>query len=271
MLDIFKYTELHKFLTDAWQEKRSRNPAFSMSSWARQLGLENSSPLSLAFSGKRCLPKKYLPQIIKTLDLDSEQAIYLEALLDLARARTPEQKLLYMNRLKELSPGQAFNAQVVDEFKFLSSPLHCALIEMIDLKKFSADPAWIQERLQFPATQAEIQEALDRMLQLGLIKEENGKLQKTHRHLTTVQDVADLGTKNYHKGVSELAAMAIFTQELEQREFNSYAFNMSKSKVPKAKAMIRKFISDFLSECEANPGEGDETFQFNLQLFQNSK
>ncbi len=272
MLDIYKYTEFHKFLTDAWKEKRSRNRAFSMSAWARQLGLENSSPLSLAFAGKRALPKKYLPQIIRTLDLDVNQAQYLEALLDLWRATTPEQRLLYISRLKDLAPGEAFNGQIVDEFKYLSNPIHGAILEMTDLKEFRPEPQWIQSRLSFAVTLQEVSETLERLHQLKLLKADaTGRLVKTHKHLTTEQDVEDLGTQNYHKAISELAAQAVSSQDVNSREFNSYSFNLTKAKLPKAKAMMREFINDFLKECEAQPGEGDETFQLSLQLFKISK
>jgi uncharacterized protein (TIGR02147 family) len=272
MLDIYKYTEFHKYLTDAWREKRSRNAAFSMTAWAHQMGLENSSPLSLAFKGKRALPKKYLPQIIRTLNLDSQQGQYLEALLDLSRAKTPEQKLLYLERLKQISPSADIGGQTVEEFKYLSDPLHGAIIEMTDLKGFTEDAAWIQARLYYNVSIAEVTEAIERLVQLKLLKRgENGKLVKTHVHLTTPQDVADLGTQNYHKSVSEMAAVALFNQEITRREFNSYSFNMDRAKMAKAKKAMRQFINDFLNEFEAKPGEGDETYQLNLQLFQISK
>jgi len=273
MLDIYKYTEFHKFITDAWRAKKARNPAFSMSAWSQQLGLENSSPLSLAFKGKRTLPKKYLPQIIRTLELDSRQAQYLEALLDLSCAKTAEQKLLYVERLKDMVPGESFHGQIVDEFKYLSNPVHGAIIEMTDLKEFRPEPEWIKNRLAFETSVVEISEALERLLQLNLLKHDplTGRLTKTHRHLTTEPDVEDLATKNYHKSVSELAAAALFNQHVKDREFNSYSFNINVGKLPKAKDALRKFINEFLTEFESKPGEGDETYQLNLQLFQLSE
>lgn len=273
VLDIYKYTEFHKFLTDAWRNKHSKNRAFSMTAWAHQMGLENSSPLSLAFKGKRALPKKYLPQIIKTLGLDSNQAQYLEALLDLSRAKTPEQKLLYCGRLKELSPGEEFSAQIVEEFKYLSDPLHGAIIEMTDLKNFSRDPEWIQQKLQFPVALTEIKDAVARLLELSLLQQDaaQARLLKTHRHLSTPPDVADLGTQNYHKAVSQLAAQAVVNQDVNQREFNSYSFNIKTEKLPEAKKALRQFVNEFLVQYEAQPGDGDETYQLNLQLFQITK
>lgn len=64
-----------------------------------------------------------------------------------------------------------------------------------------------------------------------------------------------------------MAAQAVQSQDVVSREFNSYSFNMKKDALPKAKTMIREFVNEFLSECEAKAGEGDETVQLNLQLF----
>lgn len=271
MLDIYKYSEIHRFLTDAWREKRARNPAFSMTAWSKQMGLGNSSPLSLAFKGKRTLPKKYLPQIIRTLGLDSQQAQYLEALLDLSRAKSAEQRLFYIKRLSELSPGQEFSPQLVEEFKYLSNPLHGAIIEMTELRVFQNDAEWIQSRLQFDIPLREVRETIDRLLELKLLQLVDGRLRKTQRHLSTPGDVADLGSRKYHEEISELAKIAVSTQDVKQREFNSYSFNIKKEKLAAAKLALRQFVQDFLNAHEAPEGEGDETFQLNLQLFQLSK
>jgi hypothetical protein len=46
---------------------------------------------------------------------------------------------------------------------------------------------------------------------------------------------------------------------------------LKKDKLVKAKKAMRQFINDFLTEYEAKPGDGDETYQLNLQLFQVTK
>lgn len=273
MLSVYNYTEACQFLRDAWKEKKKRNPAFSMSAWAKQLGLENSSPLSLAFKGRRSLPKKYLPQIIQTLDLSSEEGIYLEALVDLSKAKSASQRLFYLNRLRKLAPESELSRQTVDEYKFLSEPLHTALIEMTDLKGFRPDPKWIFKRLLLPATLEEIAEALGRLVELKLLKQDfsDGRLYKTHAFLTTPDDVADLGTKKFHEAISQFAAQQVFVQSLDEREFGSYCFNLKKGQMAKAKKKMRKFLDEFFQEFEAPAGEGDETYQFNVQLFRVTK
>ncbi len=270
MLSVYSYVEPHRFLKDAWTLKRKKNPAFSLTSWSKTLGFENSSPLSLALKGNRVLPKKYLPSIIKSLELTDQEGTYLEALFDLAKAKQPAEKLFYLNRLKKLSPNEIVQSQIIEEYKTLSEPVHTVLLEMTDLRDFKLDVNWIQSRLEDPISLKEISEVLERLINLKLISRDpvSGKIRKTHNTLTSPNDVADLASKNYHKAVSTMAAEAIFKQNLEDREFGSYTFNVKKSQMPKAKKMIREFFSNFFKEVEAPAGEGDETYQMNIQLFQ---
>lgn len=273
MLSIYNYTEVHKFFKDSWKEKKKRNPAFSMSAWAKQLGLENSSPLSLAFKGKRALPKKYLPDVVRSLGLSGDEGIYLEALVDLSKAKTPEQRLFYLKRLEELSPVEGFDNSTVEEYKYLSDPLHTVILEMTDLKGFRFDPRWIKNKLRLNVSLEEVQDALNRLVELKLLTADKGpkKVKKTYKNLTTENDVADLGTKTYHKNISEVAAEQVFEQELKEREFGSYTFNLKKGSMPKAKNLIREFLNNFFNEMEAEPNESNDTYQFNVQLFKMTK
>lgn len=269
MLSIYNYTEVHEFLRDSWKAKKKRNPAFSMTAWAKQLGLENSSPLSLAFKGKRALPKKYLPEVVRSLELNGDEGLYLEALVDLSKARTPEQRLFYLKRLNELSPVEGFDNNTVQEYKYLSDPIHTAIIEMTGLKGFRCDPRWIKNKLRFSVTIEEVEEVVNRLVDLNLLKNDPSQkvFIKTHKNLTTEHDVADLATKNYHKNISLFAAEQIFEQSVTEREFGSYTFNLKKNQMPKAKELIREFLNHFFNELEAETNASSDTYQFNVQLF----
>lgn len=273
MLSIYNYTEFHKFLRDAWENKKTQNPHFSMTAFSKKLGFENSAPLSLAMRGKRSLPKKYLPQVIQSLDLSQDEAQYLEALSDLSKAKTPEQKVLYLERLKKISPEKYLESDTVDEYKFLSDPLHGALLEMTDLKSFSTDPYWIQEKLAFHASIFDITDAFNRLRELRLIAvdERTNAIAKTHRHFNTAPDVEDLSTQEFHQAACEWAKKAIVRQPVDDREFNSFAFNMKQKDIPKAKEKIRKFLDSFFEEFEAPAEQGEQTYQFNIQLFRMTK
>ncbi|HUP57825.1 MAG TPA: TIGR02147 family protein [Bdellovibrionota bacterium] len=268
MLSIYNYSDPTRFLKDAWEAKRERNPAFSIRSWAKTLGLEAHAPLSLILSGKRDIPRKYIPQFIQSLGLQPREGLYFETLVELQRSKGPQQKDFYLKRLAEISPREPVRMVEVESFKCLSNPLHMTLLEMVDLAGFSPDPRWIRSRLAAPASIREIEECLERLIALGLMKEgPDGKLTKTNRHLTTRPDNVDQGVQDYHRKTLALAAEAVARQAVPAREYNGYAFNIREESIPRAKELIRKFCKDMMQELETRPGDGTQTYQLAVQFF----
>ncbi|MGK5086384.1 TIGR02147 family protein [Bdellovibrionota bacterium FG-2] len=266
--NVYHYASAPAFLRERWEEKRKRNPGFSLRAWSRQMGCESHAPLHLMIAGKRLIPKKYIPFFVSTLKLTPKEGLYFETLVDLSRAKGVEQKTLYLDRLKGLAPQTKVRMHEVDSFRCLGDPLHTILLEMSVLAGFKSDPHWIQSRLSVKTSIPRIQEAIERLLSLGLLKRrEDGELIKTNQHLTNRPDVADLGSQEYHRKVSGLAADAVTTQKIEEREFNGYAFNIKKRDLPRAKQMMREFAQKFIQAIEAPSQEGEESYQLNLQFF----
>jgi len=272
MLSIFKYLDASQFLRDSWEEKRKNNPAFSMRSWARTLGLASHAPLNLMLAKKRPMPKKYVPKLIQSLNLNKEEGLYLETLIDLDRTKTLAEKEYYLERLKTLSPEKQLNLVEVEEFKLLSDPIHTIILEMTNLKNFQGDPKWIQSVLHFPITISRIEKAIERLVNMGLLSQSSdGIYIKTNQHIAGRVDVEDLGCLNYHKTISQLAAGLVSKQNLNQREYNSYSLNINKKDIYRAKIMMREFIDKFINEIEATKDTAEETYQFNMQFFEITK
>jgi uncharacterized protein (TIGR02147 family) len=268
MLPVFEYSNAAAFLRDTWEEKKRRNPAFTLRAWAKHLGMESHGPLHLILSGQRALPKKHVPLFIENLGLTPREGLYFETLVDLHRARSHEQKEFYLNRLTELSNRGEVRMFEVESFKYLANPIHTLILEMTALRGFRFDPKWIQKRLKIVATEKDVESAIERLIALGLLSEgKDGVLAKTNHHLSTRPDISDRGIREYHRNISQVAQAALDQQSLAEREFGSYSFNLKRSALPLAKGAIREFFKDFFARFEAAAGEGEETYQINVQLF----
>ena len=268
MLSIYEYNNPAEFLRDAWLHKKSKNPAFSLRAWSKNLGFENNAPLSLMLSGKRPVPMKYVPLLIQSLGLTPNEGLYLEALLSLSKAKKVEQRNFYLERLRSLSPNSEVKIYEVENYKAIGNPLHAAILEMTELRDFKADPKWIKERVAIETSITETKEVIERLIGLGLLREEvGGKLTKVHRVLTNRADIADAGSQEYHKKVSQLAQQAITRQPVEQREFNGYAMNIKKSDLPAIKKTIRDFTKTFINTFASDETPCEETCQLNVQFF----
>lgn len=267
MMTITNFQHAHEFLRSALETKQTKNSKFSLRSWAKQMGMSSHAPLNLMLSGKRPIPKKYLPSFIKSLGLDAREGLYLETLIEFNQAKSMEEKDMYHARLQELAPQKAVNLIEMETFKYFGDPLHCIILDMTDLADFSIDPKWIQSRLRVRALIRQIEEVTERLIKLGLLKEVNGRYTKTHQHITNRPDVADLGSQQYHKNVSQMAIDLISEQPVTVREFNGYSLNIKKDKIPEAKLLIRDFIKNFIERIEEPSSAGEETYQLNVQFF----
>jgi len=268
VLDIYNYTSASRFLKDCWHEKNKKNPSFSLRAWARNLGFKSHSPLHLMLAGKRSIPKKYVPAFVEYFDFSSKEEIYFESLIELERAGDPAKKEFYLKRLRGLSPRPPVRMVEVEHFTCLRDPLHIIIMEMTALKGFKPEPKWIQSRVSYKVSLNDIEEAIDRLIGLGLLKENaDGSLARTHAHITNRADIADRAVQEYHGNVSKLAAESVFAQALSEREYNAYSLNIKKSRMPRAKEMIREFVKRFIREVEAAPSEGEETYHLNVQFF----
>lgn len=138
---------------------------------------------------------------------------------------------------------------------------------MTELNGFEYKPEWIQSKLGVKKTLIEIERMIDRLIVLGFLKEENGELYKVHDHIYSQCDKHDEALKKYHHNVMTYAQRALNHQELDDREYNSFCFNIEKKNISKIKNEIRKFKDELISSYEASRGKANDTYQLNIQLF----
>ncbi len=268
MISIYDYLSAEVFVADAWKWKKERNAQLSVRAWAKQLGMKYHSPLHQIILGNRKIPKHYVPLLAMNLKLNKKESLYLETLIDLHKAKTSQEKEIYGGRLSTLSPKPLLKSVQIESYKYFQDPLHGIILEMSLLKNFVGEPQWIQARVGFKVSLADIKITLERLLSLGfLIINSDGKLVKVNQHLFSTSDVPNKYLQEYHARCSDMAKSSLEIQDVLEREFNASTFNLAKKDIPRAKEMLRRFLNDFITEIEAPAGDGEETYHVNLQLF----
>lgn len=101
-MNIYAYGRPEIYLKDKLQEKKGKNPQFSLRAWARLLGMKTHTPLQLMLASKRPIPKKYIPLFGKSLELSASELEYLEVMIDLQRAKKNEDKEHFFQKMQKL-------------------------------------------------------------------------------------------------------------------------------------------------------------------------
>lgn len=263
--EIYAYSEPHIYLRDVLAHKQKINPLFSIRAWAKQMGFQGHTSLIFFLKGQRPIRPEHVEKINRGLRLEGDQEKYLRLLIQARSVRSEKDKQDYEAQLKMLAPSRTETLLDIEKFKLVADWLHMAILEMTKLKDFKSDSAWISERLKFPVPEHRVAEALNRLQQLKLLHWSAGKLVKTNDRLTTPKDRASESIREHHRQVLTNAIQAIETQNISERVYNACTMTIDVNKLEDAKKLILKFRDDMTKLLEKN--EGDETYQFSLQLF----
>lgn len=262
---IYDYAEPRTYLRDVLSQKQAHNPLFSIRAWARQMGFQCHTSLVFFLNGKRKIRPEHLDRLNRGLKLATTEETYLRTLVHLQCAKTESERTHYEARLKLLRPSKEDTLLETEKFRLIADWIHMTILEMTQLADFQGSSEWIARRLKFRQNVAQVQTALDRLINLGLLKREGEKLVKTNERLTTPKDRSSECIREHHRQVLQNALTAIDSQSVNERVLNSCTMTVDSSRLEEAKELILKFRTDMAKLMEKEGG--DETYQLSVQFF----
>ncbi|MCO4754796.1 MAG: TIGR02147 family protein [Bacteriovoracaceae bacterium] len=265
---IFNYDDPNLFIKERWDYLKKENPRLSVRSWAKYLDLNAHGPLHQMLQGKRKISPSYIPKFIQYFKMNDKESFYFDVLVKFSRAQTSTEADFYLETLRELRPEDAISVEILDHYEIQKDPIHFFITELALLTELPNDFKFIQKKLNFKYNSIEVKHALELLISSGLLEvTKSNTLRKTSKHLYSTQDKKNLALVQYHKKLCTMAHAAVEGQDVLEREFNASAFNIEKDKMPEIKKEIREFLNHIIAKYETPEGEGDATYQMNLQLF----
>ena len=211
-----------EILLQELETRKSRNPMYTMRSFARYLKLGTTS-LSDVLSNKRKLSKKNILKISDRLALSPTQQKLL--LLDLSRDVLNDQELASI-QLEE------------DTFYSISEWYYLAILNLAKLPENKADLKWISEHLLISESQVDI--ALCRLQRLKLLEIQDGRMTRTVQSLRTSTDVPSSAIRKYQSGLLKKISEIIEADQvpLEMRDISSVTMTVDRKNLKKAKEIL---------------------------------
>jgi uncharacterized protein (TIGR02147 family) len=239
-------TPLHRrFLLDELSARKTRNPAYSLRAYARDLGLSLTA-LSDALAGKRQLSRKNVSKLASRL------------------CWSPDRTRAALSEVKGVPAfQQEFTAIEEDHFRVISDWYCMAILALSGLKDHSSDPAWIAERLNISVFEAK--SGLERLVRLGALRVQGGKLKQTKSRLSVSSEVPSSAIRKFHRSHLELAEASIDGTAMDLRELSAITFPADPKKLKEIKKEIVSFRRKIAKRMET---EGcSEVYAFTMQLF----
>ena len=227
------------------------NARFSLRGLSKKTGVA-AGPLSQILNGKRNISEKMALQISEALEWTSDikGKVFFSSL---ETSSELEQTTLPTTILEE------------DQFSMISEWYHYAILSLMQVKGFRAQPQWIAARLGISENQSQL--AIERMVRLGIIKRlKNGRLSMAKRKLSVNGEVPNEALKRAHRQGFELATKSLLKHSLDQREFNFLVVPTNPVQMKKAKIFLRKMQND-LCELLMNTTDKTDVYRFAYQLY----
>lgn len=234
---MVRYSNSTLLLRSKLAERQALNSRYSMRAFARDLGLAPSR-MSEILKGKQRLSAQKAKEISQALGLsDSEKEFFvLQVAAEASRSRKARREA--QEALSRLVANQPVSSLTEDQFHVISDWYHFAILELLQTKECQSTTRWIARRLGITEIQA--QEALERLIRLGLVKQERGRLLSTEVHLQTTYEVPSESIRRFSRQILELAQNAIVHQSVMERDIGTLTVAIHPDEIPSIKEFLRK-------------------------------
>lgn len=253
MFESERGSSIENILKEKFLELRLRNPSFSLRAYAKKLDL-SSGALSDILNGKRRVSRKVLKKLIERLGIDDEAKIQIMNQFERNQLDT---------HLGKAPPSQFLRISA-DQFRSIADWYHYAILSLMNTDDFQSDHLWIADRLGISNQVAE--QAVERLMRLGMISvDESGSFRRSAPNFETSDDVANISIRQAHMQNLELAQKSLDQHDVAIRDFSFFTMAVSAERLPRAKAMIRRFQEELAAEF--SNGSKDEVYRLSTQLF----
>lgn len=265
--NVTEYLDFRSYLRDWFRYRKEIQPGYSMRTFAANpaLGISSTSYMTNLLKGARNLTQRQRLQFIKALKLEGMAAEYFDFLVQFNQAKTLDEKNYFFSHLSRHRGSQA-KILLEKQYAFFAKWHHSIIYNYFGLDKAEAAPARIAKHLAEYLTAAEVQESLELLLDMGLIRKTANGYAMTDRHLVTGKVFQGEVAKEYHKNFLRLAAVALDRFAPDQRQFNVLAFSVS----DRGFAAVKQRIAVFLQEVREIVDRDEDINQvnvLNIQLF----
>jgi uncharacterized protein (TIGR02147 family) len=262
---IEDYRDIRAFLMDTYQQKKLKNPSFSIRSWAKQLGFKNPSLLANILRGERGVNFEVGRKLLSSLELTDQQKLYFEAMI--ASEFLPhEDAARFRNQLLDhVKPDVTKASLEVERFSSISEWHHLSILALFSLKSFKPDPIWISKKMRSKVSPEQALASLKLLKKIGLLTtDERGQLIRSRINPIVSTVVPNQAMRSHHRQMLQRSVESIEEQKISERDIRSTKFGLRKSDLERAKEIVQDCHRQL--QQLSSSGEADEVYAYNSQL-----
>jgi uncharacterized protein (TIGR02147 family) len=266
-LNIYAYQDYATYLSDYYASQKLRLRSFSFRSFAARAEVAPSL-LKDIIERRRKLTLDVMAKYALAMGLSQKETQYFELLVHFVNEKKTGAKIEKLADLTRARKGDFIRTIEHAKYEFFSKWYHSAVRELITLKEFQDDPAWIAGYLRPTITATQAKASLDLLMRLGLIQRDaQGKWVQYDAVISSEAEIQNLALRTFNEEMLRLAKESLDRFPLESREASTLTLGVSRSCYQNLKKRIRDFKLQLLTMVVEDKEPAQIVCQANFQLF----
>lgn len=265
--EVYDFEEFHELFRASVDWYKANDRRVSLRWLAQRLELKSHTFLMRIASGSKAPTDELLAKIAGVFDWSIDEFVYAKVLVGLKRATTIEEKEFFTQKRLDIRKESANVMLQLDAFELISHWYSLAIFELVHLKEFNSDPAWIAGKLGRSVTEEMVIETIERLVRLGLLKRlDNGLLQRAIDSFTTPHNIPSVALRRFHSQLLDLAKDSLESVPYQKRFLFGHTLPFHSEKLADAQHLIVEFRERFhnLMKDDQRP---DSVYQLGIQFF----
>lgn len=264
---MYRYLDYREWLHDWFLWKKEVNPNYSYRVFSRFAQLAPGT-LNNVIHGRRRPNAETIAGLAKGAEMSSAELSFFTSLVELEEAPDLKTRNEVLRRVLEHPEVQEIRRLEGQHARYLSHWYFVAIRELAQLPGFKRDPEWIAARLYHGIDAARASEALEVLLDLGLLVEDGaGGLRPAELRLETAAQVAGGAFINHHEEMMSLSAEALRGVPPEERYFGTVTLTVSEEVLSGLQQECIDFLHRVMNLTDQPGLVPTRVIQLNLQLF----
>lgn len=262
---FFEYTNYRELIKNLIEKRKVDSKPFSFRWYSQKAGYSSPNFLQLVLENKRNLTNDGVERFCTVFGLNKKEKTYFRILVQFNQAKTSEEKdALAKDLINFLGRSDQYLLKM-EQYNYYAKWYHIPLRELIASNGDNLTLEEIGSRMQPNITRSQVEDALNSLLNLGLIRKEGEKYFVTDNLITTGDEIAATAVTQYHLNMLRLAGESISRFQREEREVSCVTLSLTLEKAAEAKRMIQEFRKKLWALETDQPNR--EVYQMNFQLF----
>lgn len=262
---MFRYLDYRAYLADYYQAKKPRG--FSYRAFSRLAGLGAPNYLKLVINAQRNLTPAMAARFAEACGLRGEAARYFAQLVVFNQAGSAEARAEAYGRLMAFARCRRGHKLELAQAAYHSTWYLPAVRELVASPQFREDPEWIAQVLWPSVRPTEAKQALDTLLELGLLRRDpRGRLRQQSSVVSTGPETMGMHIANYHAEMMRRATASMELIPAASRDISALTFCVGPGGFERLKRRVQAFRRELIEMVEEEPDRG-QVVQLNLQLF----